>query len=183
MKNKQANLMKKVNVMKNNQANRVVGLLAILVITLLNATCAQAQVKVDDKEIIGVWKMTSMKFEGESKELINENYNQIKVYRANGEYACAEIARMKNGDYVVLPHEYGTYSLKNGMYSEMGRKAIKYNWINKTTSAGRWMNRIDRWEKINIPETLIQHIVNKCKAAQTEPEHLQKLIKQYVFKK
>lgn len=167
--------------MKNHQAKRVSSLVVLLLITILNATRVQAQVKVDDKEIIGVWKMTSMKFEGESKELINNSYTQIKVYRANGEYACAEIVKLKNGEYYVAPHEYGTYSLKNGMYSEMGRKAIKYNWINKTTSKGRWMNRIDRWEKVTMPETLTQHIVNKCKAAQSEPQHIQQLMKKHIF--
>lgn len=167
--------------MKNNQAKRVVSLLSVLLSILLSATSALAQVKVADKEIIGVWKMTSMKFAGESKEHIDKSYTQIKVFRANGEYACAEIVMLNDGKYFVSPHEYGTYSLKNGMYSEMGRKAIPFTFINKTTFGGRWKNRIDRWKKVNLPETLTQHIVDKCKAAQTEPAHLQKLMKQYIF--
>ena len=96
----------------------------ILLLTLFNATCAMAQAKVADQEIVGVWIVSSMKFAGESKEHIGDNYNQVKVYRANGEYACAEIIKEKDGNYRILPHEYGTYYLKNGMYSEMGRKAI-----------------------------------------------------------
>ena len=118
------------------------------------------------------------------KNHINEDYNQIKVYRANGEYACAEIVKDKQGNYVILPHEYGTYSLKNGMYSEMGRKAIKYEWVDKVTSRGHWFNRIDEWKKVvDMPEELTQHVVEKCKAAKTSPERIQKLIKQYIFKK
>ena len=38
-----------------------------------------AQTKIADKEIIGVWIMASMKFEGENKEFINDDYNQVKV--------------------------------------------------------------------------------------------------------
>ena len=64
---------------------------ALVFLSLANATSAFAQAKVADKEIVGVWIMTSMKWEGENKNHINEAYNQIKVYRANGEYACAEI--------------------------------------------------------------------------------------------
>lgn len=157
---------------------------ALVFLSLANATSAFAQAKVADKEIVGLWIMTSMKWEGENKNHINEAYNQIKVYRANGEYACAEIVKDKQGNYVILPHEYGTYSLKNGMYSEMGRKAIKYEWVDKVTSRGHWFNRIDEWKKVvDMPEELTQHVVEKCKAAKTSPERIQKLIKQYIFKK
>lgn len=168
--------------MKKNMKH-ILTLISIVLLTMLSSSSANAQVKVDDKEIIGTWIMTSMKFEGENKEYIDDSYNQVKVYRANGEYACAEVAKTKDDSYVVLPHEYGTYSLKNGMYSEMGRSAIKQEWIDKTHSKGRWMNRNDRWQKVNMPEKLTQHIVDKCKAAQSEPEEIQKLMKQYIFKK
>ena len=94
--------------MKHYQANRTLGLLAMLFVILLSTTSVYAQAKVDDKEIIGTWIMTSAKYEGENKEYINDSYNQVKVYRANGEYACAEVARMKDGSYLILPHEYGT---------------------------------------------------------------------------
>lgn len=157
---------------------------AIMLLTLCNATTAMGQVKVDDKEIIGVWIMSSMKFAGESKEHIDDTYNQVKVYRANGEYACAQIVKEKDGNYRILPHEYGTYYLKNGMYSEMGRKAIKYEWVDKTTSRGHWMNRIDTWKKVvDFPAALTQHIVDKCKATQPSPEDMQKLMKKHIFGK
>ncbi len=169
--------------MKHYQANRTLGLLAMLFVILLNTTSVYAQTKVDDKEIIGTWIMTSAKYEGENKEYINDSYNQVKVYRANGEYACAEVARMKDGSYKVLPHEYGTYSLKNGMYTEMGRKAIKYEWIDKTHSKGRWKNRIDRWKKVSLPEKLTQYIVDKCKATRQEPADIQQLMKKHIFEK
>lgn len=170
-------------IMKKNNVKRTVLCMAMMVVAMMSSLSAMAQAKVDDKEIIGVWIMKSMKFDGEDRELINEGYNQVKVYRANGEYACAEIVKDKNGKYVICPHEYGTYSLKNGMYSEMGRKAIKYNWVNKTTSKGRWMNRYDTWIKVNMPEKLVQHIVDKCKPTQPSNDEMQALMKKHIFQK
>lgn len=165
--------------MKKNQVNGVVTFLAAMFLCVFHATNIMAQAKVDDKEIIGVWIMSSMKFEGEDKELINESYNQVKVYRANGEYACAEVVKEKGGHYRILPHEYGTYSLKNGQYSEMGRKPITYQWVNKTTSKGRWFNRIDTWKKVSMPESLVQHIVDKCKG--NSDDEMQEMMKKYIF--
>ncbi len=168
--------------MKN--IKRIATSLAIMLIALLNTTPTFAQAKVADKEIIGVWVMTSMKYEGENKEYINDSYTQVKVFRANGEYACAQIFKEKDGSYAIAPHEYGTYYLKNGMYSEMGRKEIKFTFIDKTTFGGRWMNRYDRWKKVtNMPEKLTQYIVDKCKATQKEPKEIQQLMKKYLFTK
>ena len=162
---------------------RIATSLTIVLISLLHATGLYAQAKVADKEIIGTWIMTSMKYEGENKEYIGPDYNQVKVYRANGEYACAEVAKMKDGSYIVLPHEYGTYSLKNGMYTEMGRKPIKFTFIDKTHFGGRWKNRIDRWKKVSMPEKLSQYIVDKCKYTRKEPKEIQLLMKKHIFEK
>ncbi len=166
---------------KNGFASMMACLSLLLVFMCSGKVVAQ---KPTDKDIIGVWKMTSMMYEGENKNQISDKYNQIKVYRANGEYACAQIVRENDGSYVILPHEYGTYYLKNGQYSEMGRKPIPYNWVDKNTSRGRWYNRIDEWKKVNgMPEELVQHIVDKCKASAASPAHIQEMIKKYVFSK
>lgn len=174
----------KSSIMKKNQVKRVATFCTIMLLTILNASSAMAQAKVADKEIIGVWIMQSMKWEGEDKNYISDSYNQVKVYRANGEYACAQIGKDNNGNYVIMPHEYGTYTMKNGMYSEMGREEIKYQWVDKVTSKGRWMNRRDVWKKVvDMPEELTQHIVDKCKASQTSPAKIQQMMKKYIFKK
>ena len=168
--------------MKKNR--RIALAVAIMLMAMLHASCALAQMKVPDKEIVGVWIMTSMKYDGEDREYISENYNQIKVYRANGEYACAEIIRQSDGKYYVAPHEYGRYTLKNGMYSEMGRKPIPYGWTSKTTSTGRWQNIIGQWKKVtDMPEAVAQHVVDKCKAAQPSPENIQQMMKKHIFSK
>ncbi len=142
-------------------------------------------VKIDDKEIVGVWLMESMQWEGEKKTVCGKEsgYTQFKFYGADGEYACAEIALTKEGKCVVLPHEYGTYSLKDGWYSEMGRPAIKdaITWIDKTTTKGTWMKRHDIWKKTQLPEKLVTYIVNCCKT-KNAPEDIQQMIKQNMFK-
>lgn len=81
--------------MKKTSFRNSVALIAIMFLAWLNPSLASAQQKISDKEIVGVWVMTSMMYEGENRNLISDNYTQIKVYRANGEYACAEIAKEK----------------------------------------------------------------------------------------
>ena len=168
-------------IMKRNNLQQLV---ATLVLVLFAFGNAHAQ-KVADKELIGVWLMESMQWEGEKKTECGINYTQVKVYRANGEYACAEVVKQKNGTYVILPHEYGTYTMNNGVYTEMGREAYEGNfeWIDKTHFKGRWKKRHDVWKKsLNMPEKLVNCVVEKCKAYQTPGSDIQQLIGKYMFK-
>lgn len=167
--------------------------IVFILISILFAGHAVAQSNVANKELICVWLLESMQYDGENKILcgtsqgktktvnVAPNYAQIKVYRANGEYACAEIVKLKDGKYKVLPHEYGTYSFKNGKYIEMGRIG-NLKLVNATTFTGRWKNRSDVWKKHNnIPAKLVNHVVDKCKAHQSESADMQQSIKKYVF--
>lgn len=161
-------------------------MMLVMAMALMSAmqVCAQSA-KVADKEIVGTWIMESMQWEGEKKTMCGREsgYTQFKFYGADGEYACAEIALSKEGKIVVMPHEYGTYSLKDGWYSEMGRKPIKdaIVWVDKTTTKGTWMKRHDIWKKRVLPDKLVQYIVNCCKYKNT-PDDVQQLIKQNIFK-
>jgi hypothetical protein len=160
-------------------------LMLVMVLALTSAVQGSAQnVKVDDREIVGVWVMESMQWEGEKKTLCGKEsgYTQFKYYGADGEYACAEIALTKEGGVVVMPHEYGTYSFKDGWYSEMGRKAIKdaIVWVDKTTTKGTWMKRHDIWKKKNLPDEVVQYILNCCKS-KNAPAKVQQLIKANMF--
>ena len=85
--------------------------IVFILISILFAGHAVAQSNVANKELIGVWLLESMQYDGENKILcgtsqgktktvnVAPNYAQIKVYRANGEYACAEIVKLKDGKY------------------------------------------------------------------------------------
>ncbi len=157
----------------------------MMAMVLICTIQAKAQTKVDDKEIIGTWYMESMQWEGEKKTVCGKatGYTQFKYYGADGEYACAEIALNNKGEVVLMPHEYGKYSLKDGWYSEMGRPAIKdaIVWVDKTTTKGTWMKRHDVWKKISLPDNVVKYIVNCCKVKET-PANIQQQIKQFLFK-
>ena len=158
----------------------------VMAVALMSALQVSAQnVKIDDKELVGVWLMESMQWEGEKKTVCGKQtgYTQFKYYGADGEYACAEIAMTKDGKCVVMPHEYGTYTFKDGWYSEMGREAIKDAVIltDKNTYKGTWKKRHDIWKKQKaIPEKLRKYIVDCCRMKDT-PADIQQLIKQTMF--
>lgn len=140
---------------------------------------------VPEQELVGTWIMKSMQWDGEKViECGKANgYTQFKYYGPDGEYACAEIVVTKNGKYVVGPHEYGTYSLKDGWYAEMGRPALKDAIIllDKTTYKGTWFNRHDIWKKVALPDKVTRYIVDCCKMKDA-PDDVQQLIKQHIFK-
>ena len=97
--------------------------------------------------------------------------------------ASAEICLTKEGKVVVMPHEYGTYTFKNGVYSEMGRPAVKPDemvLVDKTTFKGKWKNRHDVWKKKVLPDKVVKYIVNCCKFREA-PADIQQLIKQNMF--
>lgn len=163
------------------QNNSIIRLATVL-FAMCIATAAVAQKsKPTEKDIIGVWVMESMQFEGQKKIMCGEDgYNQVKVYRANGEYACAEVISTNDGGNEIFPHEYGTYSYKDGKYIECGRKSVM-NMTDKTHFEGPWRNRYDKWRKVtNIPDKLVDYIVDKCRR-KNDPKDIQALTKKYVM--
>ncbi len=159
----------------------------VMAVTLMSALQASAQnAKVDDKEIVGVWLMESMQWEGEKKKMCGKEmgYTQFKYYGADGEYASAGIALTKEGTCVVIPQEYGTFYLKDGWYMEMGREPLKdaVVLIDKNTYKGTWKTRHDIWKKQTaMPEKLRKYIIDCCRMKDT-PADIQQLIKQTMFK-
>ena len=162
-------------------------MLMMMVVMIMSATTLMAQnAKIADKELVGVWLMESMQWEGENKTVCGKStgYAQFKYYGADGEYACAEIAMTKDGKCVVMPHEYGKYSFKNGVYSEMGRPSEPGSMVlvDKNTFKGVWNKRHDVWKKQTaMPEKLVRYIIDCCKMKDT-PADIQQLIKQNIFK-
>lgn len=152
---------------------------------LLCATQVNAQTaRVADRELIGAWTMEWMQYDGEKKIVCGKTsgYTQFKYYGPDGEYANAEIVLTRDGVVVVMPHEYGTYTFKNGVYSEMGRPASEQVMIDKTHFRGRWKTRTDMWVKHpSMPDKVVRYIVDCCKMKQT-PSDVQQLIKQSMFK-
>ena len=141
---------------------------------------------VAEKEIVGVWLMESMQWDGEQKKVCGKEmgYTQFKFYGPDGEYACAGIAMGKDGECMVMPQEYGTYSLRDGWYMEMGRKPLKDAVVltDKNTYVGHWYNRRDVWKKQRgMSDKLVQYIVTCCKMKDT-PSDIQQLMRREIFK-
>lgn len=160
--------------------------LLVMAVAFMSAVQVSAQnVKIDDKELAGVWILESMQWEGEKKTMCGKEtgYTQFKFYGTDGEYACAELALTKDGKVVVMPHEYGKYTFKDGWYSEMGREKIKdaIVWIDKTTTKGTWKTRHDIWKKKNLPKNVVKYILDCCKTKEV-PADIQQSIKQNMFK-
>ena len=154
---------------------------------LMCAVTTNAQTaNVTDRDLIGVWTLEWMQYDGEKKIMCGKTtgYTQFKYYGPDGEYAAAGIVLSTEGKIVVIPQEYGTYSLKNGWYMEMGRPALKDAVIltDKTHYRGRWKNRSGSWVKQpNIPEKVVRYIVERCKTKDT-PADVSQSIKQNMFK-
>ena len=152
---------------------------------LMCAVTTNAQTaNVTDRDLVGVWTLEWMQFDGEKKMMCGKTtgYSQFKYYGPDGEYACAEIAMTRDGKVVVMPHEYGTYTFKNGVYSEMGRPASELKMTDKTHFRGRWKNRSDSWVKQpQMPEKVVRYIVDYCKLKKT-PADISQSIKQNIFK-
>ena len=164
------------------QIKQITLTLAALLLCALQANAQTA--RVADRELIGAWTMEWLQYDGEKKIVCGKTngYTQFKYYGPDGEYACAEIVQTRNGVVVVMPHEYGTYTFKNGVYSEMGRPASELVLTDKTHFRGRWKTRNDLWVKHpSMPDKVVRYIVDCCKMKET-PTEVQQLIKQSMFK-
>lgn len=172
------------NQKKSKLMKKVMMLIAATLMSVMQVNAQTA--KVDDKELIGVWLMESMQWEGEKKVVCGKaiGYTQFKYYGADGEYACAQLSMTRDGKCVVAPHEYGTYTFKDGWYSEMGREPIKdaIVWVDKTTTKGTWKTRHDIWKKqTNMPQKLVKYILDCCRTKEM-PADIQQMMKQNIFK-
>lgn len=170
---------------------------ALIVFVLVQAVCiplsAQSKPKVADKELVGVWLMQSMQWDGQEPYICGKDFVQVKIYGPDGEYTAVSLVKQNNGEIHVMASEYGTYTFKNGVYSECGRAegpADALVLVDKTTFTGRWMNRSDVWKKnTHFPDNLRDYLVKYSKTAQEAKDYLQKantkdmqtLIKTHVF--
>lgn len=167
--------------MKKNQSNRVAALLAAVILVTMNVVNAEAKAKTKDKDLAGLWVLSSLMYEGEDENHLGDNYTRVKAYGADGEYACAQIVKLQDGTYQVLPHEYGKYTFKNGKYTEMGRDG-KLELVDNGKIINHYLNLIEEWRKVtDIPDELVKFVVNKCKCAQLPSEKLQLQLRKYVF--
>lgn len=162
---------------------KIIFLMAVVLMSTLQANAQKP--KIADKELLGTWTLEWMQYDGEKRITCGKgtSYTSFKYYGANGEYACAEIALSKDGKVKVLPHEYGTYSYKDGWYIEMGRKPARNDILvmkDNTHFHGRWMNRTEAWKKTPLSQKVVKYILDCCKSLNT-PADVQQEIKKQLF--
>lgn len=166
--------------MKTNVTMRM-GICLLVAFLTLGSSRLTAQ-KFPDKTLYGVWIMDSFQWEGEDKVVCGKDYTQVKIYMPDGEYACAEFVNQK-GEIHVLPHEWGSYTFKNGVYTEMGREPGELNLVDKDTFSGRWTTRFDVWKRAkDFPDKLRDYILFVCKANQSPSEEIKGMLKKHLFK-
>lgn len=163
--------------------------IAIAIVAMVfgfNSANAQNKNAKVSNTLEGVWVMEKIITDGKKDAFIcGEFYSRVKVYGNNGEYCCAEILMNKEGIVTVLPHEYGTYSYKNGKYTECGRvcgdDAIV--WSGENSFHGRWMKNTEYWNRNpKFPNNLRNHILSTCKLSLAS-KSMQSLMKQYILNK
>ncbi len=174
----------------------LIQLLVLAFVFVSNVMPTWAQDKASDREsLFGVWYMEWMKYDKENEVLHikNTHYTRAKVFRPDGEYACLQIWLKKDGSVAFIPHEYGTYSFKNGEYIEMGRKLVpgrsEFNLTDDETINGRWYNATDQIKKVKkCPKELEQYFVDCCKLRSrsctqytVEDAEIKGMIKKYIF--
>jgi len=159
-----------------------------LVAIVLGFNSANAQSK-NEKTLEGVWVMQKVITDGQSKATeYGGSYTRIKVYGKNGEYCCAQVSKGTNGTIKIFPHEYGTYSYKNGKYTECGRACDDdaIVWTGENAFHGHWKNITEYWNRnTKFPAELENYVMTKCKNALSgdNDKKIQTFLQQYVLNK
>lgn len=160
----------------------IVFAISICMMMLVTNVSGQTKYRAADKDIVGVWMLKMVTIDNEGKVMLGPAIVRLKIYRSGGEYACAEIVRSNNGDLRIAPHEYGTYSYKGGVYTEMGRKG-SLTFTNHDTFINRWKTTTETWTRLkNPPAKMINHIVEACRV-QEIPHDIKQMINKNLFDK
>ncbi len=157
-------------------------MLLIVAILSMNILTVSAQKKIQDSAILGVWYMEYAFYEGEVPLHVKDmDYVHIKIFRANGKFAMANIYKTTSGLVLVRPLGYSSYSMKNGVYTENG-KIFKWEWLNDYTYQGGWRERKDQWKKIkNCPKEVEDYIFELCRLSTTPEGELRKQLDETFF--
>ena len=93
----------------------------IMLMAFVGATNVSAQTE-QEKMMAGVWKFNGYTNAKGEKYDMGKNFSAVKIYNPDGEYCFAQFYIYADGTVDVKPHDYGTWSYKNGQYMECGRK-------------------------------------------------------------
>lgn len=141
----------------------------MMLMASLWATNTSAQSE-QEKMMVGVWKFNGYtdakgkKFDG------GKNFSAVKIYNPDGEYCFAQFYIYSDGTVDVKPHDYGTWSYKNGQYMECGRKGEIIS-LTKKEFRGKWNGLEDSWLRVEkLPEKFTTYIMSMCRVLNTRSD-------------
>ena len=144
----------------------------ICMMMLMASVCAtnvSAQSE-QEKMMVGVWKFNGYtdakgkKFDG------GKNFSAVKIYNPDGEYCFAQFFINSDGSVDIKPHDYGTWSYKNGQYMECGRKGEIIS-LTKKEFRGKWNGLEDSWLRVEkLPEKFTTYIMSMCRTLDTRSD-------------
>ena len=147
--------------------------LKVLCLTILTAFIGATNVSAQteqEKMMAGVWKFNGYtnakgeKFDG------GKNFSAVKIYQPDGEYCFAQFFIYADGTVDVKPHDYGTWSYRNGQYLECGRKGEIIS-LTQKEFRGKWNGLEDSWLRVeNLPEKFTNYIMSICRVLDTRSD-------------
>ena len=123
-----------------------------------------------EKMMAGVWKFNGYT-NGKGEKLdMGRNFSAVKIYNPDGEYCFAQFFIYADGTVDIKPHDYGTWSYKNGQYMECGRKGEIIS-LTKKEFRGKWNGLEDSWLRVDgLPEKFTTYIMSMCRVLQTRSD-------------
>ena len=147
--------------------------LKVLCLTILMAFVAVASISAQteqEKMMTGVWKFNGYTNTKGEKFDMGKNFSAVKIYNPDGEYCFAQFFILADGTVDVKPHDYGTWSYKNGQYMECGRKGEIIS-LTQKEFRGKWNGLEDSWLRVeNLPEKFTTYIMSICRVLDTRSD-------------
>ena len=141
----------------------------MILMAFAGATSTSAQSE-QEKMMVGVWKFNGYTNVKGEKFDMGKNFSAVKIYNPDGEYCFAQFYIYSDGSLDVKPHDYGTWSYKNGQYMECGRKGEIIS-LTRKEFRGKWNGREDSVLRVDkLPEKFTTYIMSICRVLDTRSD-------------
>lgn len=141
----------------------------MILMAFAGATSTSAQSE-QEKMMVGVWKFNGYTNVKGEKFDMGKNFSAVKIYNPGGEYCFAQFYIYSDGSLDVKPHDYGTWSYKNGQYMECGRKGEIIS-LTRKEFRGKWNGLEDSWLRVDkLPEKFTTYIMSICRVLDTRSD-------------
>lgn len=153
----------------------------MMLLAFIGVTSIFAQTE-QEKMMTGVWKFNGYTNSKGEKFDMGKNFSAVKIYASDGEYCFAQFFIHPDGTVDVKPHDYGTWSYKNGQYMECGRKGEILS-LTKKEFRGKWNGLEDSWLRVEkLPEKFTTYIMSICRGLDTRSD-IKEIILRDIFKR